>query len=112
MTTLKKTATAIVSSGIALIGGSIAKAEPSQVPWETEVQACVAQINERVDRADATRIRHNVVLLEETRLKYRFSIGTSIYTGTDDIAARKYTAYCVVLGDGTPVSFSIKDDLV
>lgn len=112
MTNLKKTATAIATSGIVLFGGSLGQAAPTQVPWETEVRSCVAQVNEHVNRDDATRIRHNVVLLEETRLKYRFSIGTTVFTGAEENVARRYTAYCVVLGDGTPVSFSIKGELV
>lgn len=103
---------AAAASATILVGGALANAAPNKVVYEKEVQSCISEVGRHADYDEATRVRHTVVLLEETRLRYKFSIGTSVYTDSDEIATRKYTAYCVVLGDGTPVKFSIENDVV
>lgn len=111
MTNAPKLLTTVIAAGLVLIGAAAANAGPTEVAYQEGVQSCIAQVGEHANYDDATRVRHTVVLVEETRLRYKFSIGTSVFTDSNDEAARNYTAYCVVLGNGKPLQFRIKADV-
>lgn len=72
-----------------------------------EVKSCVAEVRERLDYSDATRIRHDVKAIERRTVGYRLKIRTSVYGEAEGKAIRAYAATCVVNGDNVPLSFSI-----
>ncbi len=103
-----KTLATMVATAVILIGGTAANGAPLATTYDEEVRSCIAQMAEHANYDDATRVRHTIVLLEETRLRYKFTIGTSVFTDSDDTAARRYDALCVVLGGGAPLKFRVK----
>ena len=107
MSKRNKVLTTMLATALTLIGGTVTNAAPVATAYAEEVRSCVAQMAEHANYDDATRVRHTIVLLEETRLRYKFTIGTSVFTDSDDLAARQYDALCVVLGGGTPLKFRV-----
>ncbi len=77
--------------------------------YAEEVQSCVAEVGRNANYDDATRVRHTVRIVRETRLRYVFTISTSVFTDSDITAAREYTAYCVARGAGAPLKFRIEN---
>lgn len=110
MSNAMKTFTGIAATAVVLVGGAFANAAPVSTIYDEEVRSCVEQMGEHANYDDATRVRHNIVLLEESRLRYKFTIGTSVFTDSDDTAARKYKALCVVYGGGTPLKFRFSSE--
>ncbi len=88
--------------------GGAASAANTKVPYAKEVQSCVAEVGRHANYDEATRIRHTIVIVKETRMRYVFTIGTSVFTDSDVTPAREYTAYCVARGNGTPLKFRIE----
>jgi len=58
---------------------------------------------------DASIVRHLVVLKKQTGIGYVFTIDTSVFTDSDETAARQYASYCVAQDDDTPVKFRIAE---
>lgn len=108
MTNLVNIATTVVTA--ALIGGAslAAQAAPVKSGYENEVKTCISQVGEHANYDRARRVRHTVVLVEETRFRYKFTIQTSVFTDSQDAATRSYDASCTVLANGTPLKFEIK----
>lgn len=74
---------------------------------ESEVKSCVAEVRERLDYSDATRVRHDVIAIERRTVGYTLKISTSVYGEAEGEAIRAYAATCVVNGDNLPLSFDI-----
>ena len=107
MTDLRKLATTIIAAGLIGSGSLAAQAAPVKSTYENEVQTCITQVGEHADYDQARRVRHTVVLVEETRFRYKFTIQTAVFTDTGETAARSYDASCTVLANGTPLKFEI-----
>ena len=90
-----------------LSGGSAIASDDYDVAFAKEVDACLAAVNEQVDYDDATRVRHNVVELQNTFSGYVLAIDTQVFTDTDEIAVREYASKCIAKDDGKPRKFSI-----
>lgn len=77
------------------------------ITFAKEVDSCIAEINDRADYNDATRVRHTVIEVKNTFSGYVLSIATDVFAASDDIAIREYATYCVAKGDARPKKFSI-----
>ncbi len=75
----------------------------------SEVESCVAEVRERLDYSDATRVRHDVTAIERRTVGYTLKISTSVFGAEEHKAIRAYAATCVVNGDNVPLSFSIDE---
>jgi len=91
------------------IGGSALAAYNDNLAIEREVNSCIAEISDHANYNDATRVRHFVVKIKNSFRGYVLTIDTNVFTNSDDIAARKYTSYCVAKGDDKPVKFRIDE---
>ena len=87
----------------------MARAANGNGPYASEVQSCVAEVGRHANYDEATLVRHTVVVVKETRLRYEFAIDTVVFTDSEESAARSYSAYCVARGDGTPLKFEIEN---
>lgn len=72
-----------------------------------EVNACVAEVRERVDVSDAIRVRHDITAIERRTVGYTLKIRTSVYSRAENEAIRAYAATCIVNGDNKPLSFAM-----
>lgn len=108
MTKQAKLATfaAIAILGLSTQGNA---ATVDEVKYEREVRSCVAEIGNHVSYDDASRVRHDVVLVKPKLLGYVMKIDTAIYTESADEAAREYATYCVVNGNHKPLKFEISN---
>ena len=86
----------------------LASAASQKSPYASEVESCVAEVSRHANYDQATRVRHTVVIVKETRMRFVFTIDTSVFTDSTETAAREYTTFCVARGDGTPLKFRIK----
>lgn len=97
---------AIAALGITMQAGA---ATVDEVKYVTEVKACVAEIGNNVDYADASRVRHDVVLVKPKLVGYVMKIDTAIYTESAGEPAREFATYCVVNGNHKPLKFEISE---
>ena len=100
-----------VATAIALltIGGPAAASDNDNKAFESELNSCIAEVNDQANYNDATRVRHNVVEIERIRRRFVFRINTNVFTKSDEIAIREYASYCVARGDAKPVKFRIDE---
>jgi len=76
---------------------------------EDEVNACVAEVRERMDYNDVTRVRHDVVAIERRTVGYTLKISTSLYGEAESEAIRAYATTCVVNGNNKPLKFTFSE---
>ncbi len=91
------------------IGGPAAATDNDKLAYDGEVKSCVAEVGEHANYNDAIRVRHTVVKVRNTGIGYVFRIGTTVFTGSDEIAVREYASYCVAKGDDKLVKFRISE---
>ena len=95
------------AAALLLLAGPAAASDNGRITFAKEIESCIAEINDRADYNDATRIRHTVVEVKNTFAGYVLSIATDVFTDSDVTAVREYESYCVAKGDAKPKKFSI-----
>ena len=98
--------TAIGALGLAV---QVNAAEIDEIKYDSEVRSCVAEIRSHVSYADASRVRHEVLLVKPKLVGYVMKIDTSIYTDAAEAPLREYASYCVVNGNHKPLKFEIAE---
>ncbi len=90
-----------VAAAISLltIGGPVAASDNGNIAFESEVNSCIAEINDHANYNDATRVRHIVVAIKNTFIGYVLTIDTDVFTKSDEIAIREYASYCIAKVD-------------
>ena len=91
------------------IGGPAAASDNGNLAYDSEVKSCVAEVGDHANYNDAIRVRHAVVKIKSTFIGYVFTIDTSVFTDSDEIAVREYASYCVARGNDKPVKFRIAE---
>ena len=104
-----KTVISLAVVGLFALAGSAGAETTDASAIASEVNSCVAEVRERLDYSDATRVRYDVVAIERRTVGYTMKISTSVYGAADDKAIRAYAATCVVNGDHKPLKFAISE---
>lgn len=97
----------ITAIGLIALGAQSNAETVDEIKYDREVKSCVAEIRNHVSYADASRVRHDVLLVKPKLVGYVMKIDTSIYTEAGDAPAREYATYCVVNGSHKPLKFEI-----
>lgn len=84
-------------------------ADIDETRYYEEIKSCIAEVGDRADYADATRVRHTVVEKNRSRLGYVFAIDTAVFNDLQDKAIRSYASQCVARGKSTLVKFTINE---
>lgn len=108
MTTTRKLTT-IAAALIACTGLSAPSfaEDDSRLPFDSEVNSCIAAVNASLELETASRVRHLVKQQQRNRQSYAFAIETSVFSGD---AERRYEAYCVARGGDAPTQFRITEE--
>lgn len=93
--------------GLTFVGYAASAADLADIGLEHEVNACVAEVRDHADFADAVRVRHDVVAIERRIVGYTMNIKTSVYSDTVGEAIRAYATTCIVNGKNKPLKFTI-----
>ncbi len=109
MTKQQQILTAAAAITLLAIGGPAAATDNGKLAFDSEVKSCVAEVGNHANYNDAIRVLHTVVKVKRTRIGYVFTIDTSAFTYSDEIAVREYASYCVARGEETPVKFKIDE---
>ena len=80
-----------------------------EVQAQREISACIAEIDDRADYSDASRVRHRVEVMKRRAVGYKLSIETAVYAGEGPDTIREYATSCVAFGDAEPVRFRIAE---
>jgi len=104
-----KAVVSIALAGLYVFASPAGAATVAESGVENEVNSCVAEVRERLDYTDASRVRHDVTAIERRTVGYTLEISTSLYGETGEDVIRAYAATCVVNGDNEPLSFEITD---
>ena len=108
--------TAATAITLLVFGGNAAASDNDKLEYDSEVKSCVAEVANHANYIDATRVQHLVVKVKRQPgigprigIGYVFTINTSVFTDSDDIAVREYASYCVARGNDTLVKFRIDE---
>jgi len=104
-----KTAISLILAGLFVLATPAGAATVAESGVEHEVNSCVAEVRERVDYSDATRIRHDIVAIERRTVGYTLKISTSLFGADEGEAIRAYATICVVNGNNKPMKFSMSE---
>ena len=91
------------------IAAPAAAGDISDEPYRSEIKSCIAEVANNANYADATRVRHTVIEKRRSRRGYVYTIDTSVFTDSDDLATREYASYCIARGEDTLVKFTIDE---
>lgn len=109
MSNRNKTAISLILVGLLGIAGHAGAASAAETGLEDEVNACIAEVRERLDYSDATGVHHYVTAIERRTVGYTMSIDTSVYGKTEGEMIRAYATTCVVNGKHKPLQFRISE---
>lgn len=104
-----KVAISLTMIGLFAFAGAAGAATAAEAGIESEVNSCIAEVRERVNYDDATRIRHDVVAVERRTVGWAMRISTAVYGDSDSKAIRAYAATCVINGNNKPLRFAISE---
>ena len=107
MRNLNKTVISLTVIGLFALAGTVAAETTDASAIQSEVDSCVAEIRERVDYSEATRVRYDVVAIERRVVGYEMTISTFVYGQAEGETIRAYAATCVVNGNNKPLRFTI-----
>ena len=104
-----KVVTSLVLTSLFALAAPVHAATVDESGVADEVNACVAEVRERVDYRDAARVRHDVVAIERRTVGYTLKISTSVFGAAASDAIRAYAATCVVNGSNPPMKFEMAE---
>ncbi len=102
-----KALVSLVLGGLYVLAAPAGAATVAESGVASEVNACIAEVRERMDYTDASRVRHDVVAIERRTVGYTLKISTTVFGQAEGEAIRAYATICVVNGDNKPLQFSI-----
>ncbi len=105
----KALSTTMAAMSLLLLAGtaSATTAEVSSNELDRAIQSCIAEVAQRANYDEASRVRHEVVKIEPALLGYALTIDTSVFAESDNVEVRQYTTHCVAYRDNKPWSFRI-----
>lgn len=109
MNKLQNILTAATAIALLITGGPGQASDNKKLKYDSAVKSCTGEINDKADYSGATRVRHMVVLTKKYGGRYVFTIGTEIFTDSDEVAAREYASHCIAAGEDKLIRFKIND---
>ena len=104
-----KVAVSLTLAGLFMLAAPVQAATVEESGVADEVNACVAEVRDRVDYSEAARVRHDVTAIERRTVGYTLKISTSVFGEAESEVIRAYAATCVVNGDNPPLSFEMAE---
>jgi hypothetical protein len=80
-----------------------------QAELDQEVRSCLAELGSQADYADATQVRHEVVVTKRRTLGHKLDVQTSVFSDSSDNVIRAYATKCIVYRDNKPVKFEFRE---
>jgi hypothetical protein len=103
----RKTAVTLGLAALLAVNLAFALPEFAADAAKSSVDACVAEVAQNADYADATSVRHDVVTWERRVSGHRMSIRTIVY-GDGDAVIREYASNCAINDKDEIKSFRIR----
>ncbi len=103
----------LIHTVVALFGVSADNAAIASLPDDEQdlaqsVQACLSEINDRADYSTASRVRHWVHDIRQTRrTRMRIRIETTVYARHSGEAREEYVTSCLIAGPDHVLDFRI-----
>jgi hypothetical protein len=95
--------------GLAASAGPSSAATVDEISYASEVNTCIAEIRDHLDYRDASRVRHDVVIVKRRLVGYAIRIDTRIFPELGEQAVREYATFCIANGDHKPLKFEISE---
>ena len=80
-----------------------------QAEIDQEIRSCIDEIRNHANYADASQVRHEIVVTKRRTVGHKLDIQTSVFTDSADGAIRAYTTKCVVYRDNKPVRIKVSE---
>lgn len=72
---------------------------------DLEIKSCLAELGSHANYADASQVRHEVVVTKRRTIGHKLDIQTSVLSDSGNDVIRAYATKCVVYRDNKPVKF-------
>ena len=80
-----------------------------QAQLDLEISSCIAELGNHANYADASQVRHEVVVTKRRTLGHKLDIQTSVFSESSDDVIRAYVTKCIVYRDNKPVKFKFSE---
>ena len=98
---------AVSLAAVPAFAAPVASNKYEQVELDQEIRSCIDEIGNYANYADASQVRHEIVVTKRRTVGHKLDIQTSVYTDSSDGAIRAYATKCVVYRDNKPVRIKV-----
>lgn len=74
-----------------------------------DINMCVAEVSERANYDEASRVRHEVISTKRRTVGYRLDIETTVFEAGSGDVIREYKSTCLATGGKRPSRFEIRE---
>ena len=102
-------ALAVSLTAVPVFAAPVTANKHEQAQLDLEIKSCIAELGNHANYADASEVRHEVVVTKRRTLGHKLNIQTSVFSDSSDNAIRAYATGCVVYRDNKPVRFDYSE---
>ncbi len=102
-------ALAVSLTAIPVFAAPVTANKYEQAQLDLEIRSCIAELGNHANYADASQVRHEVVVTKRRTLGHKLDIQTSVFSESSDDAIRSYATKCIVYRDNKPVKFKFSE---
>jgi hypothetical protein len=102
-------ALAVSLTAVPVFAAPVTANKYEQAQLDLEIKSCIAELGNHANYADASEVRHEVVVTKRRTLGHKLNIQTSVFSDSSDNAIRAYATRCVVYRDNKPVRFDYSE---
>lgn len=102
-------ALAVSLTAVPVFAAPVTANKYEQAQLDLEIRSCIAELGNHANYADASQVRHEVVVTKRRTLGHKLDIQTSVFSESSDDVIRAYATKCIVYRDNKPVKFKFSE---
>lgn len=102
-------ALAVSLTAVPVFAAPVTANKYEQAQLDLEIRSCIAELGNHANYADASQVRHEVVVTKRRTLGHKLDIQTSVFSESSDNVIRAYATKCIVYRDNKPVKFKFSE---
>lgn len=102
-------ALAVSLTAVPVFAAPVTANKYEQAQLDLEIRSCIAELANYANYADASQVRHEVVVTKRRTIGHKLEIQTSVFSDSSDAVIRAYATKCIVYRDNKPVRFKYSE---